>query len=229
MKTWQKWLGGVVLGSAGFVGFVGFLHTPAGRPLLSWVGKQAGCPVSFDGADPKAVEAYRVKQLEKRVGKTATERRPAFAFELGSSRSTVENWLATRHVECTTKRQDSVIQCARYEVEGQPIVSELHLQFDGQARLVAVDLFRETGCGQVALRHLQQVSGDLTREVGPVTKKFGVESARDLDAARFHRVEHRFEYADYVAELGAMNYGSRGVRVRERYQWLPADAASTKS
>lgn len=228
MKTWQKWLGGAVLGSVGFVGFVGFLHTPAGRPLLSWVGKQAGCPVSFDGADPKAVEAYRVKQLEKRVGRIATDHRPAFAFELGASRASVENWLATRHVECETKRQDSVIRCARYEEKGKPTSSELHLQFDGKSRLVAVDLFRETGCGQVALGYLQQLSADLTRSVGPVTKKLGVESASDLDAARFHRVAHRFEYADYVAEIGAMNYGSRGVRVRERYQWLPADA-STKS
>jgi hypothetical protein len=40
-------------------------------------------------------------------------------------------------------------------------------------------------------------------------------------AEPFRRAAIEFRYEDYVARVSATNLGSRGVRVREQYQWLP--------
>jgi len=210
---------GCVFGAG--VALVGLAHTPQGKPLLALLGAVPGCPVSLDKVDPQRVEAYRTKQMALHAGTAVARALPATSLELGATRPRVQKWLEERGAQCEERRSGSVIACARVADPSAPEMREVHLQFDERDRLVAMDLFRNTSCAAEALDHLSNTERSLNALVGPVTRRTGKPNASLLDERRYHRVSSHFVYANYSAELSAMNYGSRGVRVRETYQWLP--------
>lgn len=218
---------GCVLGAG--IAFVGIAHTPQGKPLLALLGAVPGCPVSLDKVDPERVEAYRIQQMTQHAGEGRARSVPATDLELGASRSQVQSWLDRRGARCEDKRGASVIACSRVDGDAGPLMREVHLQFDARDRLVAMDLFRDTACAAEALRHLAESERHLESRVGPVTNRTGKADAVLLDERRYQRVSSRFSYANYTAELSAMNYGARGVRVRETYQWLPGVQAAASS
>jgi len=205
-------------------GLIGFAHTKAGRPLLALLG---GCPVSLDNADPAAVERYRIEQLRTHAGTQPATAHPALGFELGrTTRTDVERWAADRGAECEDKRNGSVLSCRSVIGERTasgcaPHVSDLHLQFDAEGRLVAVDLFRSTPDAETAIAHLEHQSRDLDGRVGPASQKSGELDADYLSAAPFRRAAREYRYSDYLAKLSVMHYPGGGMRVREQYQWLP--------
>jgi hypothetical protein len=205
-----------LIGASFGIGLIGFAHTPAGRPLLQALRGAPGCPVSLDQADPAKVEAFRVAQLERRDGSSAAASHPALAWQLGQSRrSDVVTTLGG--ADCRSARDDSVLRCKNLPESGD----DLHLQFDAQDRLVAVDLLRAPSDGPRALVVLERREQELQARVGEATSRSGQRNPAYLSSI-LRRTASEFRYHRYLATLSAMNYGKRGIRVREQYQWSPS-------
>ena len=205
------------IGASLGIGLIAFAHTPAGGPLLNALRGAPGCPVSLDQADPAKVEAFRVAQLERRDGSSAAASHPALAWQLGQSRrSDVVPTLGG--AECLrSTRDDSVLRCQNLPQPGD----DLHLQFDAQDRLVAVDLLRAPSDGSKALIELERREHELQTRVGAATSRSGERNPAYLSSI-LRRTASEFRYQRYLAKLSAMNYGKRGIRVREQYQWSPS-------
>jgi hypothetical protein len=208
--------------SASVTAAIGALHLPALRPLLALVAKTAGCPVDLKGGDPVALERFRVEQLKQRVGDTEARSAPALGFELGvSTRADVLAWLGSEADRCESVAQGSALTCEAVKPPGEPGIDSLYVRFDAGSKLVALDLFRAGDSAHGALAHFARVDRTLGELVGPRTDTRGELHAQYLAAGRYRRVASEFRYKSYVASLSAMNFGSRGVRVRETYQYLP--------
>lgn len=225
----SKWLRGGVLAVAGLFGLIGFAHTPAGRPILNALRGAPGCPVDFAELKPERVEQKRIAALAKRRGSALESSRRALGFTLGSShKAEVVAYLSGHAVACQEERDGSVLRCDGAPSElspgNAPRIDDLYLQFDEHERLVAVDAYRQGTSSSAALAWLSEMDGKLAREVGPATGQQGELSEAFLEGGTLRRAANQYRYRGYVAELSATRFGSRGVRVREQYQWVPSGA-----
>src|SRR5262249_9064703 len=137
-----------------------------------------GCPVDLDGAAPSKVEAARIAAVSKQRGANVEASRRALGFELGTTRKAEVLAYLDRHgIACSSERQDSVLRCKDAPSEltpsGAPRIDDMHLQFDPEQRLVAVDVYRKgaSSCAAVAL--LRTLDERIAREVGPATATRG--------------------------------------------------------
>jgi hypothetical protein len=210
----------------GLFGVVALAHTALGRPLLGLLRGAPGCPVSLDAVDPAKLEAFRSRQLREHRGVLAPAGHPALHFELGTTRrADVLSWQARTHASCRSLHKDTVLRCAgvpaaALDQPGASTIDNLHLQFDQEQRLVAVDLFRAPGDSRSALHWLDTLDRDLTTRVGRATTTLGEWSPSFLEQHALQRVAREYRYLDYVAEVSALHLGDSKVRVREQYQWL---------
>ena len=212
-----------------FGGLIGFAHTKAGRPILAWLGGKGvtgGCPLGLDQGDPVAAEAFRVAELHKREGTAPVAHPRALDFELGTStKSDVQAWLAARGIQCKDERAGAVLKCLDFPADatsGLAPGSDLHLQFDAAERLVALDLMRPATVSAEAVAAFDTTTGALGRTLGAPSHASGEVSADWLGAEAMRRIAREYRFQGYVASVSATNFGSRGVRVREQYQWAGA-------
>ncbi|HEY6557427.1 MAG TPA: hypothetical protein VI072_09140 [Polyangiaceae bacterium] len=223
-KTWKRTLFGGLAAVIAFSGFVGFAHTGAGRPLLAWLSGAPGCPVSLEGGDASTVEEFRVAQLKRAVGSETARSHPALEFELGRThRDAVSSWARAQGATCKSLRDESVLRCTGFAKRAGDalVIDDAHLQFDARGVLVAVDVYRRRSSADEALALVQQRAKALDAAVGPRTQD-RTHAASLLRTQPFTRVAVSYEYRQYVAELSATNLAERGIRVRERYSYLPA-------
>jgi hypothetical protein len=210
-------------------GLIGFAHTEAGRPLLNVLRGAPGCPVDLAALQPDRIEASRAAAIAKRRGPAHESSRRALAFTLGETpKAHVLAYLSEHAVPCEDKQQGTVLRCTGAPSElspgGAPRIDDLHLQFDAAERLVAVDLYREGTSSCAAVAWVAEMDERLTRDVGPATGKHGEVSETFLEGGTLRRASNQYRYQGYVAEVSATRFGSRGVRVREQYQWVPGGA-----
>ncbi len=205
--------------------FIGVAHTPWGRPLLqlpllSFMAKQAGCPVG--SIEPAAFEKVRTQRLQGDVGNVAAKSHPALGFVLGETRRPdVDAWAQREQLECKPGFVASVLECDNVTPAGAPKIARLRLQFDEQTRLVSVDLFRNEGQAELVAR-FDQLSRELDDSVGPATTMVGTPTLAHLKSSPLQTVLRTYSYRNYVAKASLMNFGKRGLRLRETYQWLSA-------
>lgn len=211
------WLAGA--GVAGTL-LIGLAHLPVARTLLSSLPSVLGCPVSFEGADPVATESFRRDAVSKKMGEGTPRTLAASVFTLSQSRAEVQKILESRDASCEDARQGSVIRCSEMALEKSDVAKELHLQFDAQDRLVAVDFYRPSGCAEEVMESLESATKELEGSVGPRTVTQGTASAEFLIEKPYRRVAHEFRYDGYVAKIVALRAGD-GLRVRQSYQWVP--------
>jgi len=201
---------------------VGAAHSDAGKPLLRLLQRSGGCPVSLDAADAASVEAYRVDRLRRRAGVRAAKSHPAWHFELGRARrAQVSAWAAQNGIGCERARGDSVLRCDGVRSGESAGVTSVYFQFD-RDRLVAVDVWRGAKTAAEAVAHVEDLGASLARRVGPPTHRRGRLRADYLEDARFRRAAFEYRYREYLAKLSVTNFGGRGIKVREQYQWAPA-------
>jgi len=207
---------------------IGVAHTPWGRPLLklpllSALAQHAGCPVG--SIDPGAFERVRQQKLQGDVGRVAAAAHPALGFTLGQTRhSEVAAWVAKTKTSCKIGFVASVLECANVTIPGTPPISQLRLQFDAQERLVSVDLFRADPEGGALVERFQALGRELDSSVGPATSSTGTPTLAFMKGSALQTVVRRYSYRDYVATAMLFNFGKRGLRLREQYQWLPPSA-----
>ncbi len=219
---------GLAAFSAVATAVIGVAHTPWGRPLLklpllSAMASQAGCPVG--SIEPAAFEKVRSTKLKSEVGSDTAKQHPALAFTLGkSSRADVERWTKTQNANCKAGFVASVLECSDVAAPGAPTIAKLRLQFDEQERLVSVDLFRSTGTPESLVGRFVQVGEELDQRVGPATSSVGTPTLEYVTKTSLQTVVRQYNYRDYVAKATLLNFGKRGLRLREQYQWLAPGA-----
>jgi hypothetical protein len=214
------------LGAAAVLGtaIIGAAHTPWGRPLLklpllSALAKHAGCPVG--SIEPAAFEKVRQQKLEHDVGTASAKAHPALGFTLGQThKRDVEQWAKTQQASCKAGFVASVLECENVTVAGAPPIAHLRLQFDGQERLVSVDLFRADAEGAALVTRFQELGRELDASVGPATSTVGTPTLAFMKQSALQTVVRSYTYRDYVASAMLLNFGKRGLRLREQYQWL---------
>jgi hypothetical protein len=212
------------------IALIGVAHTPWGRPLLklpllSALAKGAGCPIG--SIEPAAFESVRRHKLAGEIGATAAKSHPALGFALGQTRrSDVERWAKQARASCQAGFVASVLECENVTSPTAPPIAHLRLQFDGQQRLVSVDLFRAGGDDQALVTRFQTLGRELEQNVGPATGRLGTPTLSFMKTGSLRTAVQTFGYRDYVARSMLLNLGKRGLRLREQYQWLqPPDPA----
>jgi len=226
MKVARAWLKvAAALAAFALLGtaVIGVAHTPWGRPLLklpllSALAKRAGCPVGK--IEAAAFEKVRTQRLQGDVGARQAKSHPALGFVLGQTeRQDVQAWAQREHARCQAGFVASVLECENVTSPSAPKIARLRLQFDEQARLVAVDLFRNEGEAEL-VRRFEQLARELDRGVGPATAAIGTPALAFVKSSPLQTVMRTYGYRDYVARVTLMNFGKRGLRLRETYQWL---------
>ncbi|MES1185827.1 MAG: hypothetical protein ABUL60_18585 [Myxococcales bacterium] len=203
---------------------IGVAHTPWGRPLLrlpllSALAQHAGCPVG--SIEPVAFEKVRRTKLAGEVGAATAGAHPALGFTLGQTRrSGVEAWIAAHGASCKAGLVASVLECENVTAAGSAPISHLRLQFDGEERLVAVDLFRQSSDDQALVERFQELGRELDASVGPATSSVGTPTLAFMKQSPLQTIVRSYGYRDYVASAMLVNLGKRGLRLREQYQWL---------
>ena len=203
---------------------IGIAHTPWGRPLLQLpllrsMASHAGCPLG--SIEPAAFERVRATKLRAEAGNANAGAHPALGFVLGETRRPdVEQWAARTRTRCKPDLVSSVLQCENVTALGAPAISQLRLQFDPQTRLVSVDAFRPSTDPTPLIARFETLARDLDGSVGPATSAVGTPSAAFLKSAPLQTVTRSYRYRDYIATSMLLNFGKRGARLREQYQWL---------
>ena len=207
---------------------IGVAHTPWGRPLLklpllSAMASRAGCPVG--AIEPAAFEKIRATKLQSEVGSEAAKQHPALAFTLGvARRMDVERWVDEQNASCKAGFVASVLECSDVAAPGAPKIAKLRLQFDEQERLVSVDLFRSAGTPEALVGRFVELEQQLDERVGPATSSVGTPTLAFVKQGPLQTVVRQYNYRDYVAKATLLNFGKRGLRLREQYQWLAPGA-----
>jgi hypothetical protein len=228
LQRWRRSLVITIVSLSTLLGLIAFAHTPSGRPLLHWLARNAGCPITLDGGDPIAVEAFRQEQLKRLRGSVAEASRPALGFELGrATRDDVLRWVGG-DASCTWAREQTVLRCvdAGLRLRGGEQIADLYLQFNARGVLVAVDaMHAELDLG-VARARLRVRKTELDQRVGPATHESGLDNFDALTQGPLRRAAIEYRYRGYVARVSAMHLGRRGVRLREHYQALVEPAGT---
>ena len=220
------------IGTAAFLAtaIIGVAHTPWGRPLLklpflSALAQRSGCPVG--SIEPAAFEAVRQTKLAGDVGTAQALAHPALGFTLGQTqKSEVERWIAAQRASCKVGAVASVLECENVASPGAPLISSLRLQFDSKNRLVGVDLFRADPEGSALVGRFQELQRQLGAQVGPATSNVGTPTLEFVKKSPLQTVVSTYGYRDYVATAMLLNFGKRGLRLREQYRWLAPQAES---
>lgn len=190
--------------------------------MLMWLASAAGCPVSLDGGDAATVESYRLEQAVRMRGEFVEKSRPALGFDLGvTTRDQVLAQLGGA-ASCDWSRERTVLRCVDQGVRiaaGVPI-ADLFIQFNLDGVLVAVDAMHEEVGAVRALARLDERQTQLDAAVGPLTARTGVSDSAQLAGSNLRRSAIEYRYRNYLARISATNFGDRGVRVREQYQWI---------
>src|SRR5678816_2230761 len=73
-------------------GLIGFMHTPAGRPMLHWLAGRAGCPVGGH-LEPEARDAAILEARQVFKGDAPAASHQALVFTLGeTTREASRSW-----------------------------------------------------------------------------------------------------------------------------------------
>jgi hypothetical protein len=206
--------------SAAFVGLMGFLHTPYGRPLMRRLG--VSCPALK--VSPAAAEAVRLRAVASLRTALPSPARPALGQALDVSRAIdVNAWTHAHGLACAEQaRPTHAIRCAG--LVGQPSpdpkappAEQIVFSFAPDGRLVSVDRLRSTLTAPEASRLFSQAAGELTAVLGPGGQMIGDATPAYLAGGSMHTARLQYRYSDYLATITAMNISGRLV-MHEQYE-----------
>jgi hypothetical protein len=214
MRSWKWTIGlGGTLAAATLV--IGILHMPAARPLLALIG---ACPVGRASAGE--IEDARRIALRSLRGDTRAPARPALAFELErTTLDDVRGWARARGIACDLTRESTLLVCSR--VPGDAFRSDAPQSIDEVAfvfrlrdrRLVNVTTLTTGVAPNGAAHSFAAIAGALASVLGtPEARRV---PAQQWDGTR--PVFIRYRYADYIADVSAMQLPGRGIVMREQY------------
>jgi hypothetical protein len=215
------------------VGFVGFLHVPAGRPLLRAIAHAAGgaCPLGYDHAPTSAErEAGRRRFAARHAGVVPALQRPALGFALHqTTRADVLAWAATHSLNCTTAKpgaRPADIECR--DVPGATLpdpssgvaLSSLWLTFGAGDKLVAVVDVRHDADAESITDTFHATEHALTSEAGPIANAEGDATPSALASGLLSNASVEYRFSDYYAIARAANLGASGYVLTEEFRAL---------
>ena len=217
-----RWLVGTAGVAVLAVGFIGFLHLPAARPLLATLG--VSCPVGH--ATMAQVEASRSVALGELRGQAPAAARPALGLSLdATTEAQAVAWAEARHLDCSAKEKGlKYLKCEKVPAEalGQPYtalpVDELTLAFGSKGVLVGVQTYRAQVPPQEAEKLMAGERQSLreTLKAEP-TKEVGDRSGAYLAAGPMHMAVIDYRFSDYIAQVQATNLLHSGIVVTEKF------------
>jgi hypothetical protein len=202
-----------------FVGVMGFLHTPYGRPLMHRLGM--ACPAMK--VSPAQAEAVRLRAVASLRTAVPSPARPALGQALDVSRpSDVLAWTHAHDLACVEQARPShAIRCAG--LVGQPTpdpqappADQIVFAFAPDGRLISVDRLRSTLTAVEASRLFGQAADELTAALGP-GELVGDATPAYLAAGSMHTARLAYRFSDYLATVTTMNISGRIV-MHEQYE-----------
>ena len=206
-----------------FVGFAGFLHTSAGRPLLMTLAG-GGCPFGHQALEPAQRDVLRHRGLSALVqAHSDAPARPALGFDLGhAQKSDLVAWAEKHAVSCRAESKGAGLSCTNVPGSvlgeaGQPAGS-LSFRFDRNERLVSVLRMVRTPDASIAVALGESERKKLAERMGAPTRATGELSVASLSRGplRQARAEHR--YRDFSAFTSVTNLGQGSYLVTEEAQ-----------
>lgn len=211
----------IAIAAGAMVAVVGAMHAPFARPLLMRLG---GCPMAGAKMTPRESENARRMASSALRGSERAPARPAFGFALDETTLTdVRAWAERSHVACEDRRP-GLLHCTDVPASALGLaptarnVDELALEFDDQGRLRNATSLRTRRTAAAASAEAHALVDSLAGALGPAARRSGEFSESQLAAPGAYSistVEYRF--ADYVAEVTAMNAPSGGPSIREHF------------
>src|SRR5580700_2708459 len=205
--------GALALATAG----IGVLHMPFARSLLMRVG---GCPMAGARMTPREMEHARHIALEDERAPLAAPVRPSVGFALDTtSLAEVHAWADRAKVGCEDKHPGLVL-CTNVQPAsvGLPaaegVIDELALGFNERNLLVNETTMRMHLTPEGAERTAHAIVGALRGKLG-AGKSLGDFGARHLSGPTAESIATvTYRYADYVADVSAMNSPHSGLLIR---------------
>lgn len=195
-----------------FVAAIGFLHTPAGRPLMRRLGMS--CPAR--AVSPEAAEALRMRGVRALRGATAAPARPALGLQLDGARlPDVQRWAAARGGSCTARARPSALVTCRQSSAASGS-DEVTFGFAPDGRLVSVSRLRSGLAGTAAAGLFQDLRQALSPQLGDGAQA-GEATAAALAGAPLRTARLQYRFSDYLATVTAMNLPA-GIALREQYE-----------
>ena len=214
MRRW-KWtirLGGV-LAAATLV--TGILHLPAARPLLLLIG---ACPVGR--ASASEIEEARGIALRSLRGHGRAPARPALSFDLErTTLDDVRGWARARGIACDLSRESTLLVCSR--VPAPALRSTALRSIDEVAFVFRVRDRRLVNVTTLTTGVAPKGAADSFAAIADgLASTLGAPEASRVPPAQWdgtRPVFVRYRYADYIADLSAMQLPGRGIVMREQY------------
>ena len=213
---------GVGLGLAvAATALLGFAHTSAGRPLLTWLGRSGAgsCPMGAQ-ATAAQLEAQRAAAMAPLRGLDPTPSHRALGLTIDTSTpAEVRAWAESRGMECEKSLIQSAIRCEGTVAAGA--IRDVYARFNEGEHLVALDIFRAGDTGSLASARFDERRSRLEAELGPPSETTGEATATYLEAEPLRRAAIAYRFRDYAADVSAVNHAASGVVVREQYRSIP--------
>jgi hypothetical protein len=205
----------------GFVGVMGFLHTPAGRPLMARLGMS--CPARK--VTPAQAEALRIRGVTSLRGTGLAPARPALGLALDVAQvADIATWASARGLACSSKKRPSltftctgVPASALASAADRGTIDEVTFAFAPDGHLVGVDSLRRTMTAADASWLFGLITDDLAAQLGTGGARVGEPTPAYLAGGALHTARVQYRFADYLATVTAMNLSGR-VALREQYQ-----------
>lgn len=231
MKVLTKIAAGLSLPVA-FVAFVGFAHTPPGRPLKKYLGfmaSAAGCPVGGREPTPVEMEAQRLQTTRAMKGEQKAASQVALSFALRSTtRDEAKAWALSHGVRCTEQLEGAALDCQA--VPGEAVANalplgadSLYLRFDPRGKLVALDAQVRRPVEAAAGSYTAMASG-LVSTLGAPGRVFGDATPQYLASAPYQRGAVEYRFSNLAVDLSVMSMpGAQGNDGLVRAQFRTID------
>jgi hypothetical protein len=224
MGAVPRWLLGFAAAALVSTGFIGFLHTPAGRPVLRAVLGDR-CPLGLDHPLTAAQrDEARATALATLRGADRAPGRPALGFALDTTtRAGISAWAATHAVTCAAA--GSSLRCGAAPgsaLGGTHDVDTIDFAFDAADRVVTVSTRVQKEDPAVALGGAVASTAALAATLGVPAAETGQLDAAWLAGGPVRQAAREFRFADYRARVVIAHVASGGFAVTELYQSIPA-------
>jgi hypothetical protein len=214
----KLWMGAkiVILVGVAFTAFMGFAHTKAGRPILSWMGRAvrstaAVCPLGYDrpaSTQERALKRASLAQAHR--GEPLARRRTALAFELGrTTRVQVENWVSAKSGSCKELKSKLDLECSGLFFSS--LQSTLWLEFDGAGVLVSEKGIEKFATVADAALLYEELRANMKSENEKSVRETGSRKVADLERGLLNQASSSTELGNFSANARLTNMGQSFV------------------
>ena len=199
-------------------GLVGALHLPALRKLLARLG---GCPAGR--VTMAEAQGVRQRGLAAMRGAALARERPALGLALDvTTEAEAARWAQRAGLNCDeVHRGFAYLSCKNVPAaavgDGEGIIEELTLAFDGSDWLIGVDALRRNVDAPAAGRLLVDIGSRLRARLGEPADSSGEPSAAYLGGGPMRTAVLRWRFSDYVASIVATALPWSGLVIHEQY------------